>query len=337
MSKLLKRLAVSFMLLAIICLIILMIGFLSTNGEYPIPQTVDTDPNIPQIELGGITFHSETFGDSENPTLIVLHGGPGADYRYLLDLQVLADDYFVVFYDQRGAGLSTRLNAETLTVEDMIADLDRFVEQYSPDEPVYLIGHSWGAMLASSYIGEYPEKVARVVLAEPGALTDALMTQFMNHFNSIIDANFMMQAIPVMFESLHISDAEQRADYVAGRFSQLWEADRRNPYFCPDQYTTSEKWRTGATVANGILANAQRDDGTYDVSILNKGLHRYTNPVLILASACNNWLGYDLQQQHANLFPSAEVVVIENAGHYLFNDNLEGSLQVIREYFDMTE
>lgn len=334
MSKLLKRLALGFTLLIAIILAGFIIAFLSTSGEYTIPETLDSDPLVPRIELNGIEFHSETFGDPENPTLIVLHGGPGADYRYLLDLQVLADQYFVVFYDQRGSGLSTRIGAETLTVQDMIDDLDLFVEHYSPDDPIYLIGHSWGAMLASGYVGQHPDKVAKVVLAEPGGLTNETMAQYMDNFASTMDMDLMLKIVPVWFESLHILDSENRADYLSGRAASIWGSDPENPYQCSGQSETYPSWRSGSAVSNGILANARVADGTLDVSILSENADRFILPVLFLASECNTWLGEDLQHQHAALFPSAHVVVIEDAGHYMFNDNLEESIASIRAYFN---
>jgi proline iminopeptidase len=51
-----------------------------------------------------------------------------------------------------------------------LTDLDVFVEGASPDKPVSIVGHSWGAMLASVHIGRYSEKVGKAVLAEPGFL-----------------------------------------------------------------------------------------------------------------------------------------------------------------------
>src|SRR5258708_12783082 len=41
------------------------------------------------------------------PRLLVLHGGPGADHRYMLPQMLhLGERYDLLFYDQRGAGLS---------------------------------------------------------------------------------------------------------------------------------------------------------------------------------------------------------------------------------------
>src|SRR6185503_2313758 len=98
------------------------------------------DSSIPHITIDGVTFHAETFGDPANPVVIVLHGGPGSDYRSLLPLQALSDQYFVVFFDQRGTGLSPRVNPEEITIASAIADLDSIVAYYGKGRKVNLVG-----------------------------------------------------------------------------------------------------------------------------------------------------------------------------------------------------
>ena len=154
------------------------LGYILTIGDHTVPATVAQDPSLPSITINGYTYHGETFGDPENPVVITLHGGPGSDYRSILNLQQLADEYYVVFFDQRGAGLSPRVNPEEITLASTIADLDAIVEYYGKGQKVNLVGHSWGAMLASAYLGQYPEKVDHVVLAEPGFLTAEFLQRF---------------------------------------------------------------------------------------------------------------------------------------------------------------
>ena len=80
-----------------------------------VPQTVAEDPSLPAIDLAGTRFHAEAFGDPDAPVILILHGGPGKDYRGMLPLKALADDGFrVVFWDQRGAGLSKREDASAI-------------------------------------------------------------------------------------------------------------------------------------------------------------------------------------------------------------------------------
>ncbi len=139
-----------------------------------VPKTVDEDPSLPSIEINGTLLHAETYGDPANPMVMVLHGGPGADYRGLLPLRALADDgYFVVFWDQRGSGLSQRHAAGEYSYEIVLEDLRQVIDHYSSG-PFVLIGHSWGAMYATSFIdryGTYGGRVRGAVLSEPGGLT----------------------------------------------------------------------------------------------------------------------------------------------------------------------
>ena len=76
--------------------------FFITTGKYNVVATVVDDASLPQIKINGVPLHTETYGDPSNPVVIVLHGGPGGDYRSLLGAKSLADASFVVFYDQYG-------------------------------------------------------------------------------------------------------------------------------------------------------------------------------------------------------------------------------------------
>ena len=139
-----------------------------------VPKTVTEDASIPAIEVNGARFHAETFGSPTDPMVVILHGGPGADYRSMLNAKALANDgYFVIFYDQRGSGLSQREDKNRYSIQLMLDDLGAVIGQYrkSKDQKVFLLGHSWGAMLATAYINSYPTKINGVVLAEPGGFT----------------------------------------------------------------------------------------------------------------------------------------------------------------------
>src|SRR5687768_10179707 len=127
-----------------------------------VPRTVAEDPTLPAIDMNGSRFHLETRGNPANPAIVFLHGGPGDDYRSLLRLvdrvngYSLADEYFVVLWDQRGTGLSQRVNGGELTISKYVDDLDSLINRFSPGRPVIFVGHSWGAMYATAFINERP-------------------------------------------------------------------------------------------------------------------------------------------------------------------------------------
>jgi len=58
-------------------------------------KTVKDDNKLPSFMLSnGIKLHLETFGNPLDTMLLVLHGGPGADYKGLKNLQSLSNHFF---------------------------------------------------------------------------------------------------------------------------------------------------------------------------------------------------------------------------------------------------
>jgi len=142
--------------------------FVATRGENSVPPLVTEDANLPSQEVAGVALHMRIAeGPPDAQTVVVLHGGAGGDFRSLLALEALSDTHRVVFYDQRGAGLSERLAAERLTLDGYLEELHAIIEMTSPGKPVVLIGHSWGAMLASAFLGQHPDRTDRAILIEP--------------------------------------------------------------------------------------------------------------------------------------------------------------------------
>jgi proline iminopeptidase len=83
---------------------------------------------------------------------------------------IAARGFDVYAYDQVGAGRSERLDDPTgYTVARNVADLEA-VRTTLGAQRLVLVGTSWGATLATSYLAAHPDRVAGLVLVSPGAL-----------------------------------------------------------------------------------------------------------------------------------------------------------------------
>jgi proline iminopeptidase len=100
--------------------------------------------------------------------VIVVHGGPGMDHLTLeADLTPLEKHHRVIYYDQRGGGLSSLpADPALLTIEHHVADLEALRKALGL-EKVTLLAHSFGPAVAASYAIRYPERVERMIFLGP--------------------------------------------------------------------------------------------------------------------------------------------------------------------------
>jgi pimeloyl-ACP methyl ester carboxylesterase len=118
-----------------------------------------------RVDINGITqgmiIRSR---DETHPVLLFLHGGPGMP-AYVISERYptgLEDDFTVVWWNQRGAGLSYSpgIPPETMTVEQLIADtvaVTNCLRQRFGQHKIYLMGHSWGSFLGIQVAAAHPE------------------------------------------------------------------------------------------------------------------------------------------------------------------------------------
>jgi proline iminopeptidase len=100
--------------------------------------------------------------------IIVVHGGPGLDHRYLRPgLDALAVRHTLVYYDQRGTGRSSAsLDPATINLDAFVADVDALREALG-FEQVSVLGHSYGALIALEYARRHPDRVRSLILMNP--------------------------------------------------------------------------------------------------------------------------------------------------------------------------
>lgn len=302
----------------------------------PPAQTGDAD--FWQVEPDINLYH---FSRGEGRNVLIIHGGPGVPFRQpILGLEPLADEYRFHYYDQRGCGQSTRpfdrfessnmyenmtTLDQTLGLGAQIADIER-IRQILGDEKLILIGHSWGGFLASLYAAEFPEHVEALILVSPA--TTLVMPQ---------DEDDLFDSVRASLPQDQLAEYDAFiADYF--NFNDLFshsEADlvamnnRFGEYYLPvagiKPGDLVERGEPGGWMAWAMyISMGQRHD-------YRAALKPVTAPVLVIHGA-DDLQSEAASRQYADLFPNSEFVIIEDTGHFSFEQQPEQFAARVAEF-----
>jgi pimeloyl-ACP methyl ester carboxylesterase len=102
--------------------------------------------------------------DPTNPVLLFIHGGPGMPEYWMTSRYPtgLENDFTVVWWDQRGSGLSYNpdIPPETMTYDQFISDaieVTNYLRHRFGKEKIYLMAHSGGSFLGIQVAARAPE------------------------------------------------------------------------------------------------------------------------------------------------------------------------------------
>ena len=215
--------------------------------------------------------------DESNPVLLFLHGGPGMPEYFLTQRYPtgLENDFTVVWWERRGAGLSYSpdIPLETMTVEQSIADtlaVTNYLRQRFGKEKIYLMGHSGGSFIGIQAAARAPElyyayigmaQMAYQVKSEKLAY-EYMLPEFKKNGNTrmarILEENPVTMTVPLppaydaardaAMHTLGIGTTRDMKSVVTGIFLPSWTFP---------EYTLGEKinlWR-GKISSHAILWN----------------------------------------------------------------------------------
>lgn len=117
----------------------------------------------PGRRLNGLHIHVR---GARGPWVVLEAGiaASSASWRPVADL--IDGDFRVIAYDRAGFGWSDA-RREARTLPSLVGELNEVLDAAHVDEPVIVIGHSFGGLLARHFCMQHPERVRALVLADP--------------------------------------------------------------------------------------------------------------------------------------------------------------------------
>lgn len=282
---------------------LLTLAYLSVgSGAYAQPALSDTSGYV-DVEDARLFFR--VIG--EGTPLVLVHGGPGMSHDYLAPqfIRLLADDYRLIFYDQRGSGRSTGVEDTTrLTMAQFVEDLGAVRRAFNL-ERMNLIGHSFGGLLAMYYASAYPSSLDKLLLLDPNAASWELMWPYVRQtFKERRTEADLREMVEIWENSRSDPDAMER-------YSRLYF----RPFFHDPALVDSlaldldERYLANSSVTN---PQVQEELGEYDI---HDQLSSITAPTLILYCEAGVVSVEAAEAIHERI-PNSRLIVLEDVGHF---------------------
>jgi proline iminopeptidase len=307
-------------------------------------------PEIEPYESGMLpldslhTMYWECSGNPAGIPVVFLHGGPGAGsspkHRRFFD----PEGFRIIVYDQRGAGRSLPLGElRDNTTPHLIADLERLRQHLGVNEWL-VFGGSWGSTLAIAYAETYPQRCLGLVLRGIFLCRRSEIEWFLYG---------LRQLFPDAWGSFAgYLPEEERGDLLGNYYRRLVDPDPAVHMPAAKSWSIYEgscstlrpsqetvDYFAGDVVALGLArieAHYFRNDIFLPLNSLLDNVHKLHGiPGVIVQGrydvVCPPVSAFDLHQ----VWPQAEVHIIEDAGHSAWEPGICAGLVVAVEEFKM--
>ncbi|TVZ40789.1 esterase [Alteromonadaceae bacterium 2753L.S.0a.02] len=237
--------------------------------------------------------------------VVLIHGLFGSLENLGMIARLLAEHYTVYSVDLPDHGRTAHTQGSSLA--DMAKQMYRWLEQQHLGK-VQLFGHSLGGKVAMELALTYPERVAKLVVA------DISPVAYPPRHNEVF-AGLL---------SLDVVNLKTRA-----------EADRQLAAYVPE-----------LAVRSFLLKNLVKSPSGYQWRMNLPVLHRcygemlagnrsakYGGPTLFLKGAKSDYINAEHQHEIRTRFPHAQVKIIADSGHWLHADKPDLVARIITRFF----
>lgn len=114
------------------------------------------------IAFNQTNIYYETYGDSKDPAIIMLHPAFSDHHTYMEQIEGFRSDYYLILVDMIGHGKS-QLSKANVTMGDMPEILAQIIDQEAC-EKVHVLGCSLGSLIGQGFAHYYPERILSVTV-----------------------------------------------------------------------------------------------------------------------------------------------------------------------------
>ncbi len=283
-----------------------------------------------RVNVGDAELYVEVEG--KGAPIVLINGGPGGTHHYFHPwFSRLRKNATVVYYDQRGCGLSDfKPGAKGYSVDQAAEDLEA-IRRTLGFKKWIVLGYSYGGFLAQLYTVLHPENVAGLVLlgADPGMRADDGPSRE-DEFVTKEEQARMDELRAELREYAKARDLPRQKMVELSIYNNFSNGDwKRQNFYRPSPERLAQmalyEWVNDDNF-NGTIG---RTEGRWDFT---GAFARNPIPTLILEGRWDLTWGEQKRGLLKGNHPGARMVVFENAGHGIYDEAPDEFFRVLKGF-----
>ena len=258
----------------------------------------------------GLRYHYLDEGSGD--PVVMVHGNPTWSFYYRDLVLSLRENHRALVPDHIGCGFSDKPDDADYpyTLSQRIEDLGAWIDSLALEQPVKLVGHDWGGMIAMGWAVRHPERVASIVLMNTAAFhlpPDMKIPASLAFVRDTRLASWMVAHLNLFARgAAWLAPARPLAKTLRDAYCA--------PYDTPEHRIATLRFVQDIPVTPG--------DPAYDtVSEIEAGLSRFGNtPILLIWGEKDFVFKPAVLSIFEKLWPHAEAHRFPRAGHYILEE-----------------
>ena len=256
------------------------------------------------MRSGEIKVHYKKIGCG--PPLLLLHGIGSNSFSWRQQLQELSCNYTVVAWDAPGYGQSSDPVPMVMKVRHYVDCVKDLLDEQQIDS-VYLLGHSWGGVIAQEFYRVFPAYVKALILAdtnrgggaEPEDIARHGLQQRLQMIEKLSPDQLARERAPVLLSSTALDDVLHEVEDIMSQVRSL-----------------------GYRSAAISMAEVNHSELLSQIQI----------PTLLIWGTEDNVTSLSEGQIMKEAIPGAKLEVISGAGHLCYLEYPKDFNKIVREF-----
>jgi len=339
---------VGFLLLSVLLIFVLLVIIPEKETIKPIEPRENTQYWTMKEGFRIAYTHLKSTSDTVKTPVVFLHGGPGG-YIHSSIINTLKEltnsGHDVYLYDQRGSGLSDRLEKfSDVSFAAHVEDLHEIISKKIKKEQVILIGQSFGGELIAHYSAYYPKTIEKMVFSSPGGLTphrilndqyvdlDSLFRipdtlKFITPYSFVKDVDRVAlkpKAITLITGAM-LLDKKLISDEQADRILNTLASKFTKGMVCDTKNVLPEEG------GGGLYAFLATNQG--DIPDVRDKIRKLDIPIIVIQGQCD-YIPFSLAYEYVSLYKNSAYKFVENAGHDIWWEQEKEYIEIISSFLN---